>query len=211
MFQCTDCEAVVTEHWQTLGARNAAEAAEARMKASGLPRVFRDGTITIPVAKVFGRCAATLQGGSGVYLHGPAGTWKTSFAGAYLAKEIRAGRSGRYVYVPDLFTELSAIYSADDDRSRGDVIDRYGATPLLVVDDIDKAKASEHSAEVLLAIFDRRYREGLRGLIVTANVAVDELAGKFAGAIGESYADPLTRRIAELTVSVRLSRSGAQR
>lgn len=203
-MQCTDCDAAVAAELQQRETRRKAQSLDARFRASRLPSIYRDGTRTwSTVAGEAGARAqvmAAVNDTSGLYLYGPAGTHKTSLAAAGLALQIRAGRDGAYVYIPDLFTELAAIYSADDSRSRADVVDRYAHVRCLVLDDLDKAKASRHSAEILGAILDYRYREGLRWLVITANVSRDVLAQRFAADAGEEYAEPLLRRITEMTL-----------
>ncbi len=206
MAICTECDEKVDVALASRRARDSREAIEARLQRSGLPKVFLDGTVTwAEVSRKLGdlaACADVMRAGKGLFLYGPAGSYKTSFAASYLAEVIRSGSRGHYVYLPDLFTELSAIYSADDARSRADVIDRYALAPWLVMDDLDKAKPSRHAAEVLLAILDARYREGERCMFVTANVSIDELAAPFAEAVGENFSQPLVRRLSELCASV---------
>lgn len=203
---CESCDVKVDVALEVRKARDREEATESRFRRSGLPKAFLDGTITwADVSRKLGdlaACADVMRAGKGLFLYGPAGTFKTSFAASYLAEMIRTGSRGQYVYVPDLFTELAAIYSADDARSRADVIDRYALAPWLVMDDLDKAKPSRHAAEVLLAILDSRYREGERCLFVTANVSIDDLAVPFAEAVGENFSEPLVRRLSELCASV---------
>jgi DNA replication protein DnaC len=203
---CADCDEKVNVAIEARKARDRAEATESRLRRSGLPKVFIDGTLTwASVSRELGdlaACADVMRNGKGLYLYGPAGARKTSFAASYLAEAIRSGSNGQYVYVPDLFTELAEIYASDDARSRADVIDRYALAPWLVMDDLDKAKPSRHAAEVLLAILDSRYREGERCMFVTANVSIDELAAPFAAAVGENFSEPLVRRLAELCASV---------
>lgn len=206
MFQCADCDAKAEKYWADRKARDESEATDSRLRRSGLPRRFLDGTITwADVSRKLGdlaACADVMRAGRGLYLYGAAGTYKTSFAASYLAEAIRSGGSGQYVYVPDLFTELSEIYAADDARSRADVIDRYAGAGWLVLDDLDKAKPSRHAAEVLLAILDYRYREGLRCLFVTANQSIDDIAQPFARDVGENFSEPLARRLSEMCASV---------
>jgi len=179
---------------------------------SGLPRPYRNGKRSWEsVQKEFGAkkcaCVERLNEGRGLYMYGDAGSGKTSIAAAYLADQLIAGKEGYYVYAPDLFTELAAIYSSNNQTSRRDVIERYAETQCLLLDDIDKAKVSTHSAEILGAIFDFRYREQRTWTVLTANCSLDELAGRFATMVGDSYAEPLLRRIAETTISVPMRRA----
>ena len=207
MTLCAECDEKVAAAVSDRRKRDGESLAMVRLNASGLPRLYCGSRRTWEiVARAAGpvrsACVDALSRGRGLYIHGRAGSFKTSIAAAWLAKTIRDGAEGFYVYTPDLFTELGAIYSSKDTTSRRDVIERYAQTQCLLIDDLDKAKVSQHSAEILGSILDFRYREERRWMIVTANCSLDELAQRFADQVGESYAEPLLRRIAETTDNV---------
>jgi DNA replication protein DnaC len=210
--QCEACDAEVARAIEAQEDRKAALACEARLKASGLPSAFATGERgLIDLGRVAGsalpmKAVTILDGGSGLYLWGPAGSYKTTLACGILAGKIRGGDEGFYCYLPDLFTELAAIYASQNQESRRDVIERYAGAQWLLFDDIDKAKMSAHSAEILGAIIDFRYREGKRRNIFTANMPIDELARRFERQTGETYAEPLLRRIAEMTTAIRMEK-----
>lgn len=191
--------------------RDRREKIEKLFSRSGLPHDYRKGIRTwTQVAAEIGpdnACAVEiLKQGKGLYIWGGAGPFKTSLAASYLAEMIRSGRSGRYVFVPDLFTELYEIYAAQDHRSRADVVERYALTDCLVLDDLGKERPSEHAASVLMQIFDIRYRENRRWMIVTSNWSLDGLGARLDAGAGTEFAAPIVRRISEMTVSVPMER-----
>lgn len=212
LVKCGDCDVVVETRLQERHERREREDRERFMLTSGLPRSYRRGErllTDLPAIAQQTVTACKLLGSSvaGLYLHGDAGTFKTSVAAAFLAEQIRGGGEGRYVFVPDLFTDLYAIYSAGDQRSRADLVDGLVSTPRLVLDDLGKEKASEHAASVLFEILDGRYRTQGPGrwLIVTSNLAIHELAARFFDDTG----NPIARRLAEMTVPVPMERGAA--
>lgn len=188
------------------------EERDRRLRQSGLPKVYADGTrkaSSLPTVAQQAITACQMLGTTvgGLYLYGEAGTYKTSVAAAFLAEQVRAGGGGRFVSVPDLFTDLYAIYASDDRRSRADMVDELVTTPRLVLDDLGKEKASDHAAGVVFEILDGRYRNQGPGrwMIVTSNLPIHTLAARFADDTG----DPIARRLAELTVAVPMERGAA--
>jgi DNA replication protein DnaC len=206
-FQCETCDEWNKGRLEERLERERNEDLQRRLKQSNLPKIYQRGIRTWD--HVAGRIgggteaiAQLLSRGTGLYLWGEAGAFKTSFAAARLAMEIWNGRSGRYVFLPNLFTELYDIYAAQDQRSRADVVERYALTPMLVLDDLGKEKPTEHGAAVLLEILDYRYRNGLTWLIVTSNYSQPELAARLETGAGETFAEPIMRRLSEMTVNV---------
>lgn len=202
---CPACDADVAVQVADREERDAAERILANFARSGLPKAYRTGERTwcdvrpsvVDVAPLF----ETITRGAGVYLWGPAGSYKTSVAASLLAMKIADGSAGRYVFVPALFAELFAIYAAQDGRSASDVIDRYTSAPYLVMDDLGKEKPTQHAASVLMQILDARYTDPRGWLIVTSNYSLDELRVRLDAA-GEEFADPIVRRLSELCVPV---------
>lgn len=202
---CPPCDDDIKAIVANREARAKAEGIAKNMRASGLPSIYASGKRTIsdiPMrsADALTACQMLGNGVRGLYLWGRAGTWKTSIAASWLASQIRGGATGRYVFVPDLLTDLYAIY-AGNGGSRGDIVDGLASTPHLILDDLGKEKASEHAAGVLFEILDGRYRSHRDGnwLIVTSNYPLDELCDRFPN---EEVAEPIRRRLSEMTVAV---------
>lgn len=136
----------------------------------------------------------------GLYIYGPAGTYKTSVAAAHLAREITGGGTGIYVYLPDLMDQILASYTEDSDETAMAIIARLVNTPRLVLDDFGKEKRSEHSARRVLQILDGRYRRrsGDGWLVVTSNDSISAICDSYH----ENFAGPIMRRLTEMTVNV---------
>lgn len=207
---------MVSDALEALAVRNAQERIEKNLLRSGLPRAYRVGERTLgnlpgSASDAVSACQLLIDGAaSGLFLYGPAGVFKTSVAAAFLASQIRAGAgTGRYIPTPDLFTDLYAIYANDDDnRSRAHVVNPLIDTEMLVLDDLGKEKASFHAGEVMWAILDGRYRDNRKGrwTIITSNYAPDALCSRF---VEQETADAIARRIAEMTVVVKMTRRAA--
>lgn len=242
--RCTQCCAENAARGEAMVARQAADDAERRLRASGLPPCYRMrsrslpstvGGVSIPDrSSPFQRTWADIplphpkearraiqacrllaagqlpDGKRGLYLHGPAGGWKTSVAAAFLAAEVEAGKTGRYVFWPDLLNDMYAVYGKNATETRRDVIGRYSEPAALVIDDAgkDRERVSEHSSLTLFQIFDQRYRQdlaakaGARWILVTANRTLDELCSSI---VDDTIAEPLKRRMTELMFSVSMS------
>lgn len=193
--------------------RNAEEAIDKALRRSGLPHAYRAGERVLghlPPSAFDAISACQMLGEQirGAFLVGPAGAFKTSVAAAFLASQIRAGGQGRYIAVPDLLTDLYAIYASDDSRSRADIVDALVLAPMLVLDDLGKEKATEHATGVIFEVLDGRYREWRKGrwTIITSQYAPDALCSRFPE---KETADAIARRIAEMTVVVKMTRRAA--
>lgn len=207
MAICAECDTLVADQLAERRARDEAEDVDRRLKASHLPREYRDGSrllgdIPMSVASVLSLCQMLGNGLRGLFLSGKAGTYKTSVAAAFLASQIRGGARGLYVSAQDLMTDLHAIYAGREGETRASLVDRIVSAPCLVLDDLGKEKPSEHAAGVIFEILDGRYRAGSGWMIVTSNYTLAELSERFVASAGEALADPIRRRLAELTISV---------
>jgi DNA replication protein DnaC len=204
-IQCAVCDEAVAGTLRQRELRDAADALYSRLRDSGLPINYRTGSrsigdLPVSISPMISACNCLGKTVSGLYLYGRAGTFKTSLAAAYLAQQIRAGISGRYVFVPDLFADIHASYNAASGDTRAEIIRRCLSAPALVLDDLGKEKASEHAAGVLLEILDARYRNARAGdwLIVTSNWDLDALCARWPS---KEFSDPIQRRLSELTVA----------
>lgn len=112
-------------------------------------------------------------------LHGLFGTGKTHLLAAICNRLRALGKESRFVPSPNLFRAIQQRIRFDEDYSS--IISRASSTPLLVIDDIDKAKWSEFREEVYFAIIDTRVKRGLPTAISTNRL--DELANFVGGAV----------------------------
>jgi DNA replication protein DnaC len=204
---------MVSEALAALVIRDAEEAIAKNLRRSGLPHSYRSGERALghlPMSAGDAISACQMLGTEirGAFLSGPAGAFKTSVAASFLASQIRAGGVGRYIAVPDLLTDLYAIYASDDSRSRADIVDALVTTPMLVLDDLGKEKATEHATGVIFEVLDGRYRDARKGrwTIITSQYVPDTLCKRFPE---QETADAIARRIAEMTVVVKMRRAAA--
>jgi DNA replication protein DnaC len=93
----------------------------------------------------------------------------------------------RWFYVPTLFQRL-ALQFADD--SREEALRALAGSQALVLDDLDKVRATEFAAGQLLGAIDTRVTGGA-ALLVTTNLGLDALADKFPDEYGYAIASRL--------------------
>lgn len=211
-IQCAQCDEKVAAYWAARTAREADESALESLRRSGLPIDYRTGSRTLASlpSKVMTNALSTACSHlgtdltRGLFLHGSAGSFKTSVAASCLAARIAStGRRGVYSFVPDLMADIHMSYRDEGGgESRSAIVDRLVSAPFLVLDDLGKEKASEHGAGVIFEIIDGRYRNWSAGrwLIVTSNFDLDALCDRFPEHIG----DPIRRRIAEMAVQIEM-------
>lgn len=112
-------------------------------------------------------------------LHGVFGTGKTHLLAAICNQLREAGKESRFTTAPNLFGAIQEAISHNEDHNR--YIRLASTAPLLVIDDIDKAKWSEFREEKYFAIIDNRVKRGLPTAISTNRV--DALASYVGGAV----------------------------
>ncbi len=123
----------------------------------------------------------------GVVLTGTMGVGKTSIAAA-AAWERSLKHPIVYVSVPLLLQHMARAFN---DAERATALGALTARGGLVLDDLDKVKASEWSSAQLLAAIDSRVQDD-RPLLVTMNRTLGELAEK----LGREYGGPIASRLA---------------
>lgn len=200
---CSDCDVVIAMELERRSSRDLSEAAEMRLKRSGLPADYAKGRrvmgdVPIDASRLVEACHALGKSIPGALFLGPAKTYKTSVAAAFLASKIREGFDGLFVSVLDLMTDITASYAKGSD-TRARLIDACVNAPLLVLDDFGKEKASEHSAEVIFQILDGRFRRQLvsRWMIVTTQFAYEDLTGRFDAP--RETVEAIEHRLSQLT------------
>lgn len=199
LFVCVACERLTEQEQQRRAMRDAAEACEARLKRSALPRDY--ALFYRNRSHLTARQTATLEQVASLtefYMHGPAGAGKTSVGCVLLAEMIRDGATGMYVVTPDLMSDLRVIYAkgSGSGLSSSTLIDPLIETDCLLLDDIGKEKPSDHSATVLFELLDNRYRRRRPGRWtgILSNYAAHEIGARFND---PDAADPLVRRMTD--------------
>jgi DNA replication protein DnaC len=206
--QCHECDNLVAEEIARRAARDAIERIDLAMRRSKLPTDYasgarRTGDLPGGTHHVLSMCQTLGNGIRGLYLWGPAGCYKTSLAASFMASQIRGGAVGKYIAMHDLLADIHKSYRSNDTESKADLVAAAVAAPCLVIDDLGKEKASEHAAMVLFEILDGRYRNAGKGqwMIVTSNYSLDALCNRFTV---PELADPIRRRLSEMTVAVEM-------
>lgn len=113
-------------------------------------------------------------------LYGTFGTGKTHLLAAICNEALYKYRvASRFTTAPELFGAIQQKIAHKEDYY--ELVDRAAKIPLLVIDDIDKAKYSEFKEEIYFAIIDRRVKGELPTAISTNRL--DELASFVGGAV----------------------------
>lgn len=123
--------------------------------------------------------AETLAGT--LVLHGTFGTGKTHLLSAlcnYLRTRATNPSGSQFVTAPKLFNAIQERIGGHESYSR--LIAQAIHTPLLVIDDIDKAKHTDFREEIYFEIIDERTKEG-RPIAISTN-RLDDLAFFVGGA-----------------------------
>lgn len=141
----------------------------ARLERAGIPPRYH--AAEHPLAE---QLAGQLEGGRGLYLHGPNGTGKTTLAAAIT--RLRLDSKPIMIGSIQLLLDLQATYGQA--RAEREVFAKYSTAPLLIVDDLGKEQATEWAASRLYAIVDARYGR-LLPTVVTSNFALPDLAARF--------------------------------
>lgn len=101
-----------------------------------------------------------------VTLWGGPGNAKTTVLQAVVNECLALNVSAVYVTLYDLVNWVRDAFRDDTDSAWGRV-HRLTNVTLLAVDEFDKIKSTEWSDELQTAVIDRRYRDGLAGLVGT--------------------------------------------
>lgn len=123
--------------------------------------------------------------GRSLLIVGPTGTGKTHQAYGAVRSLLAAGVRLRWkaTTAADLYAELRPRPGCDGERELQDL----ARCPLLIIDDLGAAKASEWTEEITMRLIDRRYTQMLPTL-VTTNLGMADLRAH----IGDRIASRLT-------------------
>lgn len=107
--------------------------------------------------------------GHGLMVLGPTGTGKSSSAALVCREAVKAGRTVRWTYVPDLVDRMS-----EGPKQRLHEIRMQGAVDLLVWDDFGVRDLADWEVGYLDQIVENRYRS-YRPMVVTTNWTTQDL------------------------------------
>lgn len=183
--------------WDPHFARDAIE--DARKRLTRIPPHYAEAVATAPevrqwVHDLVGAALATsrtesvaLKTGPSLLLLGPTGTGKTFQAYGALRALAETGVQVRWVFTTaaDAYARLRPRHRVDAE----DEFERLAGVPLLVLDDLGAAKASEWTEEVNYRLINSRY-EHERATLITSNVAAPHL--------GAALGDRVTSRLVEM-------------
>jgi len=133
------------------------------------------------------------RGAPTLLLAGPTGTGKTHQAYAAL-RMLAEARCRPVLWSASSCAEIYAQLRPSSGRDTEKVFDAIADTPLLLIDDLGAAKASEWTEEVTYRLIDRRYNQCLP-MIITTNVSIQLLAERIGDRCASRLAETSTRVI----------------
>lgn len=187
----------------------------AAIEAAGIPERFRSAPIRRDLLlEVMGPRGD--QGGvhgHGLYLHGPAGTGKTTAACGVLRGVIRSyseasgdvlriRRGGLYAKATGILSRYRSAMNGSGETE--EVVTASLLEPwLLVIDDLGKERPTGWALSKLYEVIDMRY-ESMRPVVVTSQMSRGELAAAWSqGAEDAATAQALASRLSEMCRGVR--------
>lgn len=133
---------------------------------------------------------------SGLWLYGPVGTGKTHLTAAIVNALNARGISAPFVTSLRLLDRIKAAFGRENENS---VIDEYIAAPMLVLDDMDKAKFTEWASQRFYALVNARYEKQLP-IIVTTNATPADLGLRWQSqGLDKMLADAALDRLIEMS------------
>lgn len=129
--------------------------------------------------------------GRSVYVHGPNGTGKTTFACALAKQLVDMGVSVRFESSKRVIGEIQGSFSG----TQTDVLERCSACRVLVLDDLGKEQPTAFALSMLYQIVDSRYSNG-KPTVVTSNFSRGALVNRWEGADLET-AEAIVSRLCE--------------
>jgi DNA replication protein DnaC len=172
-----------------------------RLELARLPRTYLDDACALDRLDTAGRedalTAARAFGDGrlrGLLLTGEVGVGKSTLAAAAAKAYINTQGPLRWVRVHQVCIDLGRSHG---DPLRADALDALasggagaGGGAGVVLDDLDKTRPTAYAAEVLLSAIDNAVSD-LRPLLVTTNLPVSGLAGRWPAPFGEAIASRL--------------------
>ena len=134
---------------------------------------------------------ASVESGRSLYIHGPYGTGKTSYACALAKSLVNRGSTVRFENSRHLMAEVQGLF----DGRRTDALDRAYGCRVLVLDDIGKEQVTPYAVSLLYELVDSRYMAG-KPIVATSNFSRGELASRLCEA-DAATAESIVSRLSE--------------
>ena len=139
-----------------------------------------------------------VSAGRSVYVYGPNGTGKTTFAASLAKKLIDMGVSVRFENAKQVITEIQDSFSG----RRTDVLERCSGCKVLFLDDLGKEQPTPYALSMLYQVIDSRYAAG-KPTVVTSNFSRGGLVNRWERADLET-AEAIVSRLCENTETVQI-------
>lgn len=138
----------------------------------------------------------------GFYIHGDIGTGKTHIASAIANHLLNQGTAVICMNERQLLGKIKQSFETSRHYdSESQVLKTYETTPLLIIDDMGKERATEWSIATIYAIIDSRY-EADKPIIITSNYNMQELVKRLTPAGDDTTARAIIDRLMEMTQTV---------
>jgi DNA replication protein DnaC len=111
---------------------------------------------------------------------GDYGTGKTHLEAAILNYRREQGYRGLFTTAPDFFTAYNNAMHIEGAGDHYSLVSRAISTPLLVIDDLDKAHPTDTRYDVYYQIFDGRFKAQLPTIVSTNAIDIERYIGKAA-------------------------------
>ena len=197
---CPQCETEETRREQHIFSQNHRQSVAMHgLREAGIPRRFigknfdsftvvnqqagKNLEICTRYASNFGR---VYSNGICLVLCGSPGTGKTHLACAIGNQLVESGKTVLFTGCIQAISKVKETWRAGSQDTEREVIERYVALDLLILDEVGVQFGSEAEKIILFQIINRRYEE-VKPTIIIANLTKDELAGY----LGERVVDRL--------------------
>lgn len=173
-----------------------------RIEQAGIPEGFQQARLSDCPSEVR-QWFDDYQNGQALWLilSGDNGTGKT-YSACAIANKAMQTKQAYFVTMAGLMTKLQGTFGTT--LSAESVMHRYTNCPLLVVDELEKFKATDWSVSQMFELFNSRHAR-LKPTIITTNLEPEKLFAALSAAAGEEMAASLMSRIGDKrNVSVKL-------
>lgn len=165
-----------------------------RLKAARVPARFRQASMNACAPEVQSWLATVVKGGNGwLVLAGENGVGKTYQACACVNQATRF-MAAEFAVMNEIVIAVQSTYGGTGSADK--LLRHYQRLPLLVIDEIEKFRANEWSAQLVFTLVNSRHSEQ-KPTIVTTNLSGEKLFSALAEGAGEVLASSLMSRLAD--------------